>query len=338
MQFNRVPFARQENTIMKRLPILLIAIGCLQFVLSSYAQVPSLINYQGRIVDNGTNFDGTGQFEFALVNPGGTTNYWSNDGTAAGQPAAAVSLTVTKGLYSVLLGDTTIPNMTVAVPSAVFANSNVLLRVWFNDGVTGFQQLSPDQRLAAIGYAMMAGNVPDGAITSNQLAAGAVGTTQLAAGAVNASALAPGAVGSAQLAAGVVQTSNIASGAVTEAQISASGILVPNLNADLLDGLNSSAFIQNGGTISGGTISVVKQVLHYSVGPITYNQGNPYTYNVSICCSPNPAKCHVTLSVTSYTIGAIVTSFSSSSISIMTLNPSNQDNGVYVGVEILEYY
>ena len=171
---------------MKKLLVSLIAVGCLQFILSSYAQVPGLINYQGRIVDNGTNFDGTGQFEFALISGDGTTNYWSNDGTAAGQPALAVSLTVTKGLYSVLLGDTTISNMTVAVPATVFANSNVLLRVWFNDGVTGFQQLSPDQRIAAVGYALMAANVPDGSITSNKIAAGAVGSSALAVGLMTA--------------------------------------------------------------------------------------------------------------------------------------------------------
>jgi hypothetical protein len=37
------------------------------------AQVPQLINYQGRVAVNGTNFDGTGQFKFALVD-GGTVN------------------------------------------------------------------------------------------------------------------------------------------------------------------------------------------------------------------------------------------------------------------------
>jgi len=54
------------------------------------------------------------------------------------------------------------------------------LRVWFNDGITGFQQLTPDQRLAAVGYAIMAGTVPDGSITAGKIAAGAVGSTQLA--------------------------------------------------------------------------------------------------------------------------------------------------------------
>ena len=134
-----------------------IALG-LALTLPARAQVPGIMNYQGRVIDGGTNFDGTGQFKFALVNTSGTTNYWSNDGTAVGQPSAAVSLTVTKGLYSLLLGDTTIANMTAAISPAVFGNSDVRLRVWFNDGVNGFQQLSPDQRLGAVGYALNAAN------------------------------------------------------------------------------------------------------------------------------------------------------------------------------------
>jgi hypothetical protein len=54
--------------------------------------------------------------------------------------------------------------MTAAVPASVFANSNVLLRVWFNDGVNGFQQLTPDQHLGSVGYAMMAASVSPGSI------------------------------------------------------------------------------------------------------------------------------------------------------------------------------
>ncbi len=102
---------------MKSKFIVILAFGLgLALTLTAQAQVPGIINYQGRIVESGTNFNGTGLFEFALVNPGGSTNYWSNDGTAIGQPSAAVPLTVTKGLYSVLLGNTTISNMTAAVP------------------------------------------------------------------------------------------------------------------------------------------------------------------------------------------------------------------------------
>src|SRR3954452_4365612 len=95
--------------------------------LTLQAQVPQIINYQGRVLAGSTNFNGTGQFKFALVDPGGSTTFWSNDGTSVegSEPSGAVSLTVTNGLYSVLLGDTSISNMTVAIPFSAFTNSDV---------------------------------------------------------------------------------------------------------------------------------------------------------------------------------------------------------------------
>src|SRR5271169_3251473 len=83
---------------------------------SAAQTVPGMISYQGRIQVSGTNFNGTGQFQFALVNTDGSVVYWSNDGSTGGEPANAVSLPVAQGLYSVLLGDTTIPNM-VPIPA-----------------------------------------------------------------------------------------------------------------------------------------------------------------------------------------------------------------------------
>ena len=114
-----------------------------------HAQVPQLINYQGRVAAGGVNFDGSGRFKFALVNASGTTSHWSNDGTSAAgsEPAAAVTLTVSNSLYSVLLGDATLPNM-AAIPAGVLNNSDVFVRVWFNDGTNGSEQLAPDQGLA----------------------------------------------------------------------------------------------------------------------------------------------------------------------------------------------
>ena len=151
-----------------------------------HAQVPQLLNYQGRVAVGTVNFDGSGSFKFALVNAAGTTTFWNNNGSsvAGSEPTAVVPLTVTKGLYSVLLGDTALTGMTTAIPATVFNNPDVRLRVWFNDGTNGSQLLTPDQRIATVGYAMMAGNVPDGAITSAKLAAGAVGGASLAPGTV----------------------------------------------------------------------------------------------------------------------------------------------------------
>lgn len=124
------------------------------------ASVPQLLNHQGRIAVNGVNFNGNGQFKFALVDAAGTTTYWSNDGTSStgSQPAAAVTLPVTRGLYAVLLGDSSLPNM-AELPATALDHPAVLLRIWFNDGSTGFQQIAPDQRLAAAAYALVASRV-----------------------------------------------------------------------------------------------------------------------------------------------------------------------------------
>ena len=189
--------------------------------------VPQLINFQGRVQVEGVDFSGLGAFRFALVDEGGSTTYWSNDGssTAGSQPASAVSVTVTSGLYSVLLGNATIPNMSL-VPASVFANDDVFLRIWFDDGSNGSQLLTPDQRIAAVGYAMMAANaasaetVPDGAITSAKVADGAI----------TASKLQAGAIGPSQLADGVITTEKIGDGAITTDKLS-STVAIPNLQS-----------------------------------------------------------------------------------------------------------
>ena len=168
---------------------LLLTLGLFGAIAAS-AQVPQIINYQGRITVGGTNYDATGSFKFALVNTAGTANYWANDGTASGQPATGVSLAVSKGLYAVLLGDTTVSGMTTGIGSTVFNNSDVRLRVWFSDG-SGYQQLTPDQRLAAVGYALVAATVSDGAITSAKLGSGAVTAAALAASAAAVTAPLP---------------------------------------------------------------------------------------------------------------------------------------------------
>lgn len=135
--------------------------------LAASAQPPGMLNYQGRVVVGGTNFTGAGSFKFALVNATATTTYWSNG-------VNAVTCSVSRGLFSLLLGDTTVPGMTAAIPAAVFTNADVRLRVWFSPTGSAFQQLSPDSRIGAVGYALVAATVPDGSITGAKLAPGAV--------------------------------------------------------------------------------------------------------------------------------------------------------------------
>lgn len=182
---------------MKRTRLIRSILGAALLLISTaIAQVPNILNYQGRIAVRGVNFDGAGQFKFALVNNGGTTTFWSNDGTsiAGSQPVAAVGLTVTKGLYSVMLGNTGVANMS-SIPATVFNNADVWLRVWFNDGSNGFQLITPDQRIGSVGYAIMAGNVPDGSVTEAKIANGSVSADKLASGAAAANLNASGLAG-----------------------------------------------------------------------------------------------------------------------------------------------
>jgi hypothetical protein len=168
---------------------------------SLLAQVPQLITYQGHVTSNATPFDGTGHFKFALVNFGGTTFFWRNDGSnsTVGEPADSVNLKVSAGLFTAILGNTNTPGM-AAIPPGIFVNPNVHIRVWFSDNGTTFTQLSPDPRITAAGYALMADDISDGAITTSKLAAGAITPGKLADGAVTGTKIAAGAVTSATLA------------------------------------------------------------------------------------------------------------------------------------------
>jgi hypothetical protein len=167
------------------------AIGCLVHFQGSRASaaVPQLLNFQGRVAVDGIAFEGTGWFKFTLVNGDGSVSYWSNDATSAAgsEPAKAVSLPVSRGLYSAPLGDTSLANM-AAVPASVFANGDVRLRVWFDDGSNGFEQITPDQRIAAVGYAMVA----ESASVAQGVVAGGITDSMIAGATISADKLADG--------------------------------------------------------------------------------------------------------------------------------------------------
>ena len=293
-------------TLQPRVVSQLVALALLSTLspqLSTFAQ-GTAFTYQGRVLNNGTNFNGTGQFKFALVtstnnshqatataNLSGTfvtsytvtaggngytavpavtvsggggsgatatanltgsvvtsitpgsagsgytgvptvtiapppanvayTTYWSNDGTstAGSEPAAAVSVSVNGGLFTVLLGDPTLANMT-AINLSVFTQPNLQLRIWFNDGVNGSSALSPVQNLTPAPYAIVA--------TSASNLLGTLSATQLA-GTYSAA----------------VTFSNAASS--FNGAFAGNGAGLTNVNAATLGGLNSSGFWKTGG-------------------------------------------------------------------------------------------
>jgi hypothetical protein len=140
-----VPLAKPSRSAGHALPLLM-------------AGAPSVVSYQGQVSLGGSPFDGKGYFKFAIVDADGTTAYWSNDGSSGGgeEPELGVQLIVTNSLFNVLLGDTSLTNMTEPLDAAVFGDPECYLRVWFSEDGSSFQQLSPDRRIAAVPYALQA--------------------------------------------------------------------------------------------------------------------------------------------------------------------------------------
>jgi hypothetical protein len=116
--------------------------------------------------------------------------YWSNDGTsvAGGEPSASVSVAVSDGLFTVDLGDTTVPNM-MAIAASLFTQTNLQLRIWFTDGVNGWAALSPVQNLTQTPYAVNAqsASVLLGTLPTSQLS-GTLGNAQLSNSTITVSA------------------------------------------------------------------------------------------------------------------------------------------------------
>ncbi len=190
---------------------------------------PEAVSYQGQITVDGSPYTGAGYFKFAIVNQAGDTTYWSNDGSSLGgaEPDKPVSLVVSSGLFNVLLGDTSLENMT-ELPASAFAGTDRRLRVWFSsDGVT-FVLLNPDRRIAAAPYALQAEEAANADTLDGCDAGNASGAIPLSNGTVNSNLNADLLDGyHAGNASGAIPLSN--------------GTLNSNLNADLLDGHHAAA-------------------------------------------------------------------------------------------------
>lgn len=110
------------------------------------------------------------------------TTFWSNDGTSANgsEPSAAVPVPINNGLFTVVLGDTTLANME-AIDASLFNQPNLQLRIWFSDNGSSFSLLDPPQPLTAApysDYAVTSSNIT-GQILASQLS-GPIANNQLA--------------------------------------------------------------------------------------------------------------------------------------------------------------
>ncbi len=126
------------------------------FCISASAAIPVLINQQGVLQVDGEPVTGDIPFRFALINSDTGLNLWTNDGSRLGQsapPDSPVVLSVNAGLYNVQLGDVQMPNM-VQLPTSVFEEDAIALRIWVGDTGGNIQRLEPDQAISSVPYAL----------------------------------------------------------------------------------------------------------------------------------------------------------------------------------------
>lgn len=109
------------------------------------------INYQGRLfTSSGQAVNGTVSLAFSLYNQ-------VSNGTRLWGPEIHNGVTVTDGLFSVLLGSQ------LPIPLSAITGD-----LWLETKV-GSETLSPREQLGAVPYAMVAKTVPDGSITTGKL-------------------------------------------------------------------------------------------------------------------------------------------------------------------------
>jgi hypothetical protein len=221
----------------------------------SLQAVPPVLNYAGQVAVNGEAFDGNGLFKFALVNTDGTATYWSNDGTSVdgAEPQASVAVPVNGGLYSILLGNTAQQGMGAIDPAVFAQHTDAKLRVWFSDGVNGFQQLSPDRPFASVPYAFSAGTAQTAG--SAAIAKGAVNLDMLSQDVktqINATIgldrLSPEIISkleqNATITNGSVIGSKMADGAVTASKIAKDSVGIWQLNPEVMKYLKPEITVQ----------------------------------------------------------------------------------------------
>ena len=252
------------------------------------AEIPNTIPHQGRVAVSNINYHGSAGFKFLLFEDddtdhsnGGEVALWANDsnsGVAFAEPAAAVVLTVERGLYATQLGG---PG-TVALPGSIepSAGRKLYLRIWFDGGTGAFQALSPEIEI---------GSVPL-ALHSRAVTAGGVGPAALADGAVTSAKIADAAVGSAKIAAGAVSALGTPDGTTADAlQVTDGGgigvgtpspvaglhvatatpLLLPAVQAVLTNGVDGfDALDGPGGVASSGNLLAVASSVDDSVSLI----------------------------------------------------------------------
>jgi hypothetical protein len=174
----------------------------------SFAQVPQLVNYQGKLDSAGVPLNGTRDLTFKIydVLTGGTA-IWTETQTGA---------TITNGVFNVILGS--VSAFSTATSPLFTGTGDRYIGITVGSGT----EMTPRLRITSVAYSLRASQadgVADNTITSAKIVDGTIVTADIAANAVGSSQIADGAVAAADLAANSVTTVKIADNNVTATKI-----------------------------------------------------------------------------------------------------------------------
>ena len=150
---------------MKRKLILILIFSIITTTL--LAKVPYLINYQGKLMENGVPVNGSHNIVFRIYDaPTDGTLIWEGD---------VQTVQITNGLFSAYIGETTAVGSPIAFSNIDWGSGDKYLEIQIDTDT-----MQPRERLTSVAYALFAKDIEDNSVTSSKIVDNTISANDLA--------------------------------------------------------------------------------------------------------------------------------------------------------------
>ena len=125
------------------------------------AKIPYLINYQGKLMENGVPVNGSHNIVFRIYDaPTDGTLIWEGD---------VQTVQITNGLFSAYIGETTAVGSPIAFSNIDWGAGDKYLEIQIDTDT-----MQPRERLTSVAYALFAKDIEDNSVTSSKIVDGTI--------------------------------------------------------------------------------------------------------------------------------------------------------------------